>query len=51
MPSVSNEVFEIDVIVVKGLGIEPPLVLQGIRGGWITSLCERGVDEDEGDME
>jgi Family of unknown function (DUF6522) len=40
---------QVDVAVVaKGLGIEPPLVQEGMREGRITSLCERGVDEDEG---
>jgi hypothetical protein len=40
---------QVDVAVVaKGLGIEPPLVQEGMREGRITSLCERGVDEDQG---
>lgn len=40
---------QVDVAVIaKGLGIEPPLVQEGMRDGRITSLCERGVDEDEG---
>ena len=40
---------QVDVAVVaKGLGIEPMLVQEGMREGRITSLCERGVDEDEG---
>jgi hypothetical protein len=39
----------VDVTVVaKGLGIEPPLVQKGMREGRISSLCERGIDEDEG---
>ena len=40
---------QVDVAVVaKGLGIEPALVQEGMREGKITSLCERGVEEDEG---
>ena len=40
---------QVDVAgVAKGLGIEPPLVQEGMREGRITSLCERGVDEDQG---
>ncbi len=40
---------QVDVAVVaKGLGIESPLVQEGMREGRITSLYERGVDEDEG---
>ncbi|MGI8549753.1 MAG: DUF6522 family protein [Dehalococcoidia bacterium] len=35
-------------VVAKGLGVEPPLVQEGMREGRITSLCERGVDDDEG---
>lgn len=39
----------VDVTVVaKGLGIEPPLVQKGMREGSVSSLCERGIDEDEG---
>lgn len=40
---------QVDVAVVaQGLGIEPSFVQEGMREGRITSLCERGVDEDEG---
>lgn len=40
---------QVDVtIVAAGLWIEPPLVQEGMREGRITSVCERGVDEDEG---
>jgi hypothetical protein len=40
---------QVDVAVVaNGLGIEPPLVREEMRDGRITSLCERGADEDEG---
>lgn len=35
-------------IVGEGLGIEPSLVQAQMREGVITSLCERGVDEDDG---
>lgn len=35
-------------IVAMGLGIEPSLVQERMRAGTITSLCERGIDEDEG---
>lgn len=41
--------FSVDVsIVAEGLGMAPPLVLEGMREGRITSLCERGIDDDEG---
>ncbi len=40
---------QVDVtIVAKGFGIEPSLVQERMREGKITSLCERGIDEDEG---
>jgi Family of unknown function (DUF6522) len=35
-------------IIAEGLGIEPSLVLDRLREGRITSLCERGIDEDSG---
>lgn len=35
-------------IVAKGLGIEPSLVQERIRDGTITTLCERGIDDDKG---
>lgn len=35
-------------IVAEGLGIEPSLVQERMREGKITSLCERGIDEDNG---
>jgi hypothetical protein len=35
-------------IVAEGLGIEPSLVHKRMREGKITSLCERGVDDDNG---
>lgn len=35
-------------IVAEGLGIAPSLVQERMREGKITSLCERGIDEDHG---
>jgi hypothetical protein len=35
-------------IVAAGLGIEPTVVLERLREGAITSLCERGIDDDSG---
>lgn len=35
-------------IVAEGLGIEPSLVQERMREGTITSLCERGIDDDSG---
>ena len=35
-------------IVGEGLGIEPSRVQAHMREGKVTSLCERGVDEDIG---
>jgi hypothetical protein len=35
-------------IVAKGLGIPPTLLLQRMRQGQITSLCERGIDANSG---
>jgi hypothetical protein len=41
--------FRIDAqIVGEGLGIDAALVPVRIREGAITSLCERGIDEDAG---
>ena len=40
---------QVDVaIVAEGLGIEQSIVQERMREGKITSLCERGVDEDAG---
>ncbi len=40
---------EVDAtLIAKGLEIEPSLVQGYLRQGTITSLCERGVDEDDG---
>ena len=35
-------------IVAAGLGIEPTVLLERLREGAITSLCERGIDDDSG---
>jgi hypothetical protein len=35
-------------VIAEGLGIDPANVLEAMRQGRITSLCERGVDEDAG---
>jgi len=35
-------------IVAEGLAIDPSLVQERMREGTITSLCERGTEEDEG---
>ena len=51
MPRIEFESGEIQVdatIIGDGLGIEPALVQAHMRDGKITSLCERGADEDEG---
>lgn len=44
-----DEAIEIDVaIIANGLGIEPGLVQAQMQAGKITSLCERGIDDDAG---
>jgi hypothetical protein len=35
-------------IIAEGLGIEPSRVHHLMRKGKITSLCERGIDQDAG---
>ncbi len=35
-------------IVAEGLSISPELLLERMREGRITSLCEKGVDQDNG---
>lgn len=35
-------------IVAKGFGILPTLLLERLREGKITSMCERGIDADDG---
>ena len=43
--------FSVDAdIVAQGLGIDPADVLEAMRQGRITSLCERGVEEDAGGL-
>lgn len=40
---------EVDVtIVAKGLKISPSLVQEGMNEGRITTLCEQGIEDDEG---
>jgi hypothetical protein len=44
-----DDAIQVDATIVgEGLGIEPSLVQAHMREGKITSLCERGVDEDDG---
>ena len=44
-----NGAVQIDAsIVAEGLGLELPLLQEGMRAGTITSLAERGVDADSG---
>lgn len=35
-------------IIAKGLGLDPRSVQEMMRAGSITSVCERGIGEDEG---
>ena len=35
-------------VVAEGLKIDPSLVQARMREGKITTLCERGIDDDEG---
>lgn len=35
-------------VVAEGFRIDPLLVQERMREGKITSLCERGIDDDEG---
>jgi hypothetical protein len=40
---------EVDAaLVAGGLGIAPSRLIDLLRSGKITSLCERGIDEDSG---
>lgn len=44
-----NGAAEVDAALVgESLGIEPSLVQEQMREGTITSLCERGIDDDVG---
>lgn len=41
--------FSVDAaLLAEGFGMDPELVLPALRERRITSLCERGVDEDAG---
>ena len=41
--------FSVDATVIgQGLGLDPAMVVTGMRQRRITSVCERGVDEDAG---
>jgi hypothetical protein len=35
-------------VVADGLGVSPPVLMRKLRDGEITSVCERGIDDDEG---
>lgn len=35
-------------LIADGLGLEPSIVQAHMREGEITSLCERGIDQDAG---
>jgi len=51
MPQIEFEdgTIEIDAAVIAtGLGIEPGAVQAQMLAGTITSLCERGIDDDAG---
>ena len=44
-----NGAVQIDAaIVAEGLGLAPSLLQQEMRAGRITSVAERGIDEDRG---
>lgn len=44
-----DDAIQVDAkIVAAGLGIVPARLLDLLRTGKVTSLCERGVDEDSG---
>ena len=44
-----NEAVQIDAaIVAEGLGLAPSVLQEEMRAGRITSLAERGVDDDAG---
>jgi hypothetical protein len=47
--SFHEDALEIDAaIVAEGLGMAPDQVQSEMRAGRMTSVCERGVDSDEG---
>lgn len=44
-----DDAIQIDAaIVAKALGIGPLLLMELLREGKVTSLCERGIDADNG---
>ena len=44
-----NGIVQIDAaIVAEGLGLAPSLLQQEMRAGRITSVAERGIDDDRG---
>lgn len=41
--------FSVDAsVIAAGLGLQPDAVQRRMREGKITSLCERGIDDDAG---
>jgi len=51
MPQImlGDDMIEVDAaIIAQGLGLEPGLIQPMMHDGKITSLCERGEDEDAG---
>lgn len=49
MITFENGAIEVDArLVGEGLGIDPALVPALMREGAITSICERGMDDDAG---
>ena len=45
----ANESFEVDAaLVAEAFGLKPDEVLARLRDGTMTSLCEKGQDEDAG---
>jgi hypothetical protein len=44
-----QDAFSVDAaLIAEALGMPPRMVLERIRAGQITTLCERGMDEDAG---
>jgi Family of unknown function (DUF6522) len=49
MISFENAAIEIEATVIaEALDLNPEVVMSLVRSGQIRSLCERGVDADEG---
>jgi hypothetical protein len=47
--SIEGGEFNIDAaLIAADLCLDPATILEGIRRGKITSLCERGIDADAG---